>query len=155
MSRKRKAKVPQMTRMGSSPWTNLAGIAAVLSLFPSVLGCEDDSLSLICTAAGCYSEIEVQLEEEPAGPYRVEADPGGGTARYVYACDPTAGCPPIVFSEFSPYWAIFDVIVGADTTRYEVFPTYTEIQPNGPRCEPTCYVAMVRLPSDAIWIGGP
>lgn len=133
----------------------LSSVTAGLALIPFVLACEDEPVSFNCTDAGCESGIEVQLEEEPAVPYRVEADPVGGTARFVYTCDPAESCPPIVFSEFIPGWVFFDVIVGPDTTRYEVVPTYTEVHPNGPRCEPTCYNAVVRLPSDAVWVGGP
>lgn len=123
-------------------------------MISTVLACEGDSLTPFRTQIGCTSGIEVQLEEEPAVPYRVEAEAGGGTARYVYTCDPAAGCLPIIFAEFTPYRVFFEVIVGADTTLYEVLPTYTKHQPNGPRCDPTCYNSVVRLPSDALYIGG-
>ena len=144
----------EIMQTGSAPWTGLGAIARLLALVSTVLASGCNSLTGVCTQIGCTSGIEVQLEEEPPVPYRIEADAGGGTARYVYECDQTAGCPPIFFAEFTPDWVIFEVIVAEDTTWYEVRPTYTKHQPNGPRCEPTCYNSVVRLPSDALYTGG-
>lgn len=106
-----------------------------------------------CTQIGCTSGIELRLEEEPSPPYRVEAEAGGGNARYVFECDRAEGCPHIFFSEFTPDHVTFEVIAGADTTWYEVRPTYREGQPNGPGCEPTCLNAVVELPADALTTG--
>lgn len=128
---------------------------SMLVILPAALGaCDSSTGTRVCTQIGCTSGIEVQLEEEPAIPYRVEADPGGGEARYIFECDRSAGCPRIFFVAFTPDWVMFEVIAGTDTTWYEVRPTYTEYQPNGPRCEPTCFNSVVRLPSDALTSGG-
>lgn len=139
---------------GSTRWTGLGVITGPLALASTVLASGCGSITEVCTLMGCTSGIEVQLEEEPPVPYRIEAAADGGTARYVYECGQTARCSPIFFAEFTPDWVLFSVIVGADTTWYEVRPTYTEQQPNGPGCEPICYNSVVRLPSDALWTGG-
>lgn len=128
----------------------------LLILLTAALGaCNSSPVTRVCTQIGCTSGIEVQLEEEPDIPYRVEADPGGGRARYVFECEDSGGCPGIFFAAFTPDWVTFEVITEVDTTWYEVRPEYTEHQPNGPRCEPICSISVVRLPSDALTSGGP
>lgn len=128
-------------------------VVALFMLLPLIPACES-TVGEACTLIGCSSGIEVQLEETPAIPYRVEADAGGGDAKYVFECDSAEECPPIFFAEFTPDWLIINVISGTDTTWYEVRPSYEKNQPNGPACEPTCFNAVVRLPSDALATGG-
>jgi len=144
----------EIVQTGLTLWTGVGAITRLLALVSILLASGCDSLTGVRTLIGCTSGIAVELEEEPPVPYRVEAHAGGGTARYVYECDQTAGCPPMFFAEFTPDWVIFEVIVAVDTTWYEVRPTYTKLRPNGPRCDPTCYNSTIRLPSDAWFSGG-
>ncbi len=117
-----------------------------------LMGCDDGQAITFCTEIGCTSALEVLLEDEPAPPYRVEADASGGTGSYVYECPASSLCPPIVFADFTPDRVTIRVVTSTDTTRYEVRPRYEENQPNGPGCDPICLRSVVRLPSDALTI---
>jgi len=49
------------------------------------------------------------------------------------------------FGALAPGRTRFTVTTTAGTRRWDVTPTYTTVQPNGPRCDPICQFAHVRL----------
>jgi hypothetical protein len=121
-----------------------------LIFIAAVAGCGSGSGSdpQACTLIGCDSGIEVVLDQAPTAPYRVEAYTPSQQQRHVYRCEPSS-CPPrIMFSGFTPDRAIIEVIAQQDTSRHEVTPSYVESRPNGPRCDPVCRNATVRLSAD-------
>lgn len=109
------------------------------------------SIIQACTLIGCDSGLEIILENEPAGPYRIEAFVYSDGPRYVYECSSTTGCQDRVFlADFTPDRIFIEVIRAGGTERYEVLPEYRESRPNGPNCPPLCRTAIIRLPSDRL-----
>ena len=97
-----------------------------------------------CTLVGCESGLSVRLSPRPSTPYRAELLLEDGTRR-VWRCD-TNNCGDPFFSDYLKSKAIFDVIVGADTTRAERTQIrYDKSQPNGAKCDPTCYRSEVAV----------
>lgn len=137
------------TTLNAGPTARRVHLALILLVGGLSAGC-DVQTPIICTDMGCSSGVEVRLQEEPAPPYRVEADAGGGTATYVFECPAAGQCPVIFFPDFTPDRLIVRVVTVSDTTRYEVRPSYEESQPNGPGCDPICRRAVIELPADAI-----
>lgn len=104
-----------------------------------------------CTLIGCDSGIEVVLENEPDGAYRIEAFADSDGPRHVYECSSATGCQDrVFFTDFTPVRIFIDVTSANGTERYEVLPKYREHRPNGPNCPPRCRTATIRLPSDRL-----
>jgi hypothetical protein len=113
---------------------------ATLSILGSGAGC-----AMGCTLVGCDSGLTVVATPSPVGPYRVEILFKDGTRR-IWRCDRTT-CGSAFFLDHLKSTATIEVIVGADTTRREVDGIqYQKSQPNGSKCDPTCYNSTVTIP---------
>ena len=116
----------------------------------TIASCDSDFFGGVCTLIGCNSGVIVVLESPPATPYRIEVYSGSAAGpRYAHSCAGASACGEVFFPDFTPFRFFVEVIT-TDTVRYEVAPTYTESRPNGPRCDPLCRNARVRLPTDRL-----
>ena len=107
----------------------------------------DRDVTIVCTAIGCEGELTVEIQDAPPGPITVQVTPPGppGPVRTA-ACPDTSGCTNTVrFAPVAPGRTRFTVTTIAGTRQWDVTPTYTTIQPNGPKCGPICRYAHVRL----------
>ena len=149
---------------GSVPRTlgrvTLLGVAVVFG--PSC-----DLISPICTAVGCYDGLRVTLDPAAVLPYRAMVSfPEGqvvtfqcssdgvqdrtGDGIFSLVCSGTSfsflcnGNPPSSCST-SP---VLVQLMLADGTRRSgrLTPRYSFLQPNGPRCGPTCAGGVAALP---------
>jgi hypothetical protein len=92
-----------------------------------------------CTLIGCESGLFVQITGTPAGAYRVEAIGAGSEVLHFVNCPSAEACAGgAVFRDFFPESVTIRVTTAAGTTTQSVQPTYTDSQPNGPNCPPTC-----------------
>jgi hypothetical protein len=121
----------------------LAGAFALAMSSTVAVGCE-------CTLVPCQNGLEVQLATPATVPFRIEVSSSGGYpgAAYVYECKNLGSClgDRAFFPDFQPVTATISVITATDTTKTDVRPSYSEYQPNGSRCGPTCTVARVEIP---------
>jgi hypothetical protein len=102
----------------------------------------------VCTLAGCFSGLRVELAARPTGPFRVEvtsaAAPGGAT--YVFDCPDAARCGPgAFFPDFTPERVTVRVVTSGGAVTRDFAPAYRTFRPNGDDCEPTCREATVRV----------
>ena len=97
-----------------------------------------------CTLIGCDSGLKLVTSPAPGGPYRVELLVENGN-RYVWRCE-SSNCSYAFFANYLKSSATVEVIVGADTTRREFTGIrYQKLQPNGSKCDPTCYQGSVTV----------
>lgn len=97
-----------------------------------------------CTLVGCESGLAVRVSPRPTAPYRVELILDDGTRR-VWRCD-TTNCGDPFFADYLKSTVIVDFIIGSDTTRAERTQIrYEKSQPNGAKCDPTCYRGEVTI----------
>ena len=91
-----------------------------------------------CTLIGCESGLAVRVSPRPSTPYRAELILEDGTRR-AWRCE-TTNCGDPFFADYLKSKATIDVIVGTDTTRAERTQIrYEKSQPNGSKCDPTCF----------------
>jgi hypothetical protein len=100
----------------------------------------------VCTLVDCDSGLIVHVLgiENVTG---IEAESRGG-AVYKWECSPTTGCgndPQALFSDFRPSIVRIRVIAGSDTTTREFEPVYEAWRPNGPDCDPVCWLGTVTV----------
>jgi hypothetical protein len=100
----------------------------------------------VCTLIGCQGGLAVEFERPPAAPFRVEVSGGAGDPPAVVRCPSAAACPgPVFFRDFTAAEARVTVVTADGAVTTAVRPTYAVTRPNGPRCEPECRNATVRV----------
>jgi hypothetical protein len=115
----------------------LAGLALLA-------GCT--SLSDVCTLIGCNSGLTVSLAQAPVGGYTIEVFAQAGGPHFTFECASAAQCGTAAeFKDFTPDQATIRVTTAAGTREQTVQPTYSQNQPNGPSCGPTCRQASVTV----------
>jgi hypothetical protein len=118
-------------------------LATAIALVGS--GCIDTA----CTLIGCSSGLRVKFLTPPSAPYRIEATSGLPQGQvYVFECVNLSMCgaDSILLTDYLPPSATIKVITAAGTTTTAVTPEYSNFQPNGSRCGPTCTSATVQVP---------
>lgn len=103
-----------------------------------------------CTLIGCHSGLTVKLDGAPAGAFRVEAFVAENGPRQVLDCTGVAQCGTEVrFDNYTPESVTIRVTTAAGVTTQSFQPAYSDYQPNGAECGPTCRTATVTasLPS--------
>jgi hypothetical protein len=101
--------------------------------------------STACTLIGCDSDLTVEIQNAPPGPITVQVTPPGPPGPvHTATCPDTSGCT-VRFGAFAPGRTRFTVTTTAGTRRWELTPSYTTSQPNGPKCGPICRHAAVRI----------
>ncbi len=133
-------------------WTLAAGLPAAVLLVGCTLGQRPPS-ERVCTLIGCAASLEVTLKgkhvptdftmtvNSPAGDKvnvhctegNAEFDPPEA-ARWNPAC-PAGG---VTFQNFTPQQITVTVRWHEGETTQTLEPVYSDFQPNGPQCEPTC-----------------
>ena len=91
-----------------------------------------------CTQIGCESGLTVILQGAPQGPWSISVKSQGITMSKDCAAGSSCG-GQMFFETFTK--DLIDVTVtrnGTSVTYTNLTPTKTIVQPNGPRCEPTC-----------------
>jgi len=123
-------------------------IAACASMF-LVPGCGGDTITRVCTAAGCSSGLTVQLSAIPTGAFTVEAFiDGRPQLQYVYRCDGGIACrTSAVFLEGLVTSRVTLRVPTVQGTRTVEFPNvvYIDRYPNGRDCDPRCANATVAV----------
>ena len=91
-----------------------------------------------CTLIGCENGLAVQLEGAPAGPWTISVSSQGTT--FGKDCAAGGNCGGMMFfPNFTPALVSVTVTRGANSVTYHnLSPTPKTVQPNGPRCAPTC-----------------
>jgi hypothetical protein len=106
--------------------------------------CADTS----CTLIGCSNGLRIEFNAPPTSPFRLEASSSfaGGPA-YVFECTNVSVCnaQAVFFKDYLPATTKITLTTVAGTTTVDVTPAYSEFQPNGSRCGPTCTVATVQI----------
>jgi hypothetical protein len=100
----------------------------------------------VCTLKACPSSLTIELTTTPTEPFRIEALAVGSEDR-VYEClDPSRCIAAASFQDFTPEEVIVRVTTQSGTVEQTFRPSYEIVHPNGPRCEPTCRQAFIRVP---------
>ena len=134
-------------RLDPRPVSTFAGRLAAVALALLAAGCSTAAEPKTCTEIGCTSGLTIKLDAAPAGPIRVELLAGGENgARYVVDCPTVQGCAGGAwFPGFTGDYAVVRATTSEGAFNWEVRPTYSVVQPNGPDCPPTCRTATVTL----------
>jgi hypothetical protein len=118
-------------------------VAAVAGLFATACSI----LAPGCTLRGCGPSLTVELTATPASPFRIEALAVGSDDRRVFECLDVRNCVAGAwFQDFTPEEVVIRVTTEAGSAEHTVRPVYETHRPNGPRCEPVCRQATVRVP---------
>jgi hypothetical protein len=97
--------------------------------------------------APCPPTLTIELTGTPTGSFRIEAAAVGSDDRRVFEClDPSRCVTAAWFRDFTPDDVIVRVTTQAGTIEQTFHPSYEIVHPNGPRCEPTCRQALIRVP---------
>jgi hypothetical protein len=111
-------------------------------------GCESTAPTLICSQAGCSSQLSVSLQDQPTGAYRVEVQ-APGISQAVDCPDATRCARDLFFLNVTAEVVTVIVTTERGTVRHVVRPTYVSVRPNGPNCTPECWHGRVRVPIPA------
>lgn len=99
-----------------------------------------------CTLIGCDSQLTVAFATAPTSPWRVDVVAQNG-ATASFDCPDLSRCGPSAsFRDFLPAHATVTVSYGGRTRSTTVTPSYSQVQPNGEGCGPTCTQATVTVP---------
>ena len=111
-------------------------LRAVCLLVVAMVGCVPTTEN--CTLIGCLNGLMVRLEGAPAGPWTVQVTSGNTTR--TQECPAGGNCAgQVFFSGLEPTTVNVTVTRGANSVTYNnLTPTANTVQPNGPRCAPTC-----------------
>ena len=92
----------------------------------------------MCTEIGCSPGVTVGLSGAVPTDFTVEVRSEGGTP-FTRDCSAARPCGSSIFAPGIIGDTIEVVMTNGDeTTTRTYFPTYEEIRPNGPGCEPAC-----------------
>lgn len=87
---------------------------------------------------GCDHGLSVQLEGAPQGPWTISVSSQGTTMAKDCAAGGNCG-GQMFFENFLPSLVSVTVTRGSNTVTYHnLQPTPRLVQPNGPRCAPSC-----------------
>jgi hypothetical protein len=123
-----------------------------LSFLPALLllaatglaGCNILGGPTFCTQIGCEDGLTVTLIGAPTGPFQLSAEVSGEIVGTV-ECPAGSSCGSMVIPGVSSDDVTLILTQGEDVRRFDVRPTYTTIQPNGPSCPPVCRVGSVTI----------
>ena len=98
-----------------------------------------------CTLIGCVNGLRITFDATPDSGTVVQAEvPGAAPWRVV--CDVDQPCfGGVFFPEFSPDWLLVRITSPEGEVVHEVRPEYVVSRPNGPGCDPLCFIATVEL----------
>jgi hypothetical protein len=139
--------------------------AAVLISLLAGVACTESDPGTICTLIGCSDAVTVSLDPPIASPYRVRAAfpagqevaflcTGAGVSEQVGAGVAIVTCDPgrftITCAQANSFCSASPVTVevrraDAALRTGRLTPAYQTVQPNGPRCDPTCTVGTATL----------
>jgi hypothetical protein len=97
----------------------------------------------VCTLIGCSNGLQVTIETQPSGPWRIEAATSGETR--VFDCPTGSACPGAFFEGFLPSQVSITVTIGGRTRTQLLTPTQRTVRPNGPQCGPECQQPFVNV----------
>jgi hypothetical protein len=91
-----------------------------------------------CTLIGCESGLTVHLQGAPQGPWSITVSSQGTT--FGKDCAAGGNCGGMMFFENFLHDLVTVTVErnGSSVTYQNLAPTKTTVQPNGPRCAPTC-----------------
>lgn len=122
----------------------------LLAVVVACLACsEDDTTGLSCTDIGCESGLYVELEGLEADSAEISVQVLD-VAPWTIGCDRELCTVGVFFPHFTPDHAVITVRVGDQEVVQEVRPSYSALRPNGPDCEPTCWVARVDISVESL-----
>ena len=127
-----------------SPIRRLQVAGLVLLAFSA--GC---NFARSCTLIGCVNGLFVEFSQPTPGPFRVEVRGTSSMTVHVYECTSATGCGQglAMFEDYFPQSVTIKLTTAAGTTTMSATPVYTESQPNGKGCGPTCRSARVTVPA--------
>lgn len=93
---------------------------------------------VVCTQIGCDSGLTVKLEGAPQGPWSINVSSQGQS--FAKDCAAGGNCGGGLFFEGFTKDLVTVTVArnGTSVTYQNLTPTKAIVQPNGPRCEPTC-----------------
>jgi hypothetical protein len=103
-------------------------------------------LSYECTLIGCSDSLAVTFTTVPTAPFHLDVRSAAGGSLFVYDCPDITQCNPSpVLHGALPESAVFTVTYQGRTTSTTARPEYTQSNPNGRGCGPTCTEGRVSL----------
>jgi len=104
-----------------------------------------DNLPVVCTDAGCFDGLTVQIEGTLPTAFVLEAVAPAGPP-VIVECPDSAMCGSNIFLEgFTPEEVTIRLSFDSDSVSETFNPFYETNQPNGPDCPPECLVASVTV----------